>query len=94
MVCAQSFFRKKDENPYTHLQEFERNCSIITIPGMNQDTLRWKLFPFSLADEAKSWYNRRAGEVGRDYVKLMDEFCLFFLSYLQSERTQSQIADI
>jgi hypothetical protein len=45
---------------------------------MNQNTLRWKLFPFCLTGEAKVWYNRKAGRVGGDWIELKDEFCLFF----------------
>ena len=57
MVCAKSSGRK-DECPYTHLQEFEENCSLLSIPEMNQNTLRWKLFPFSLMGKAKIWYSQ------------------------------------
>jgi hypothetical protein len=78
MVCAQSFSGRKDESSYAHLQEFEQNCSMLTISGMNQNTLRWKLFPFSLTGEAKIWYDRKAGRVRGDWIKLKDEFCLFF----------------
>ena len=58
MVRASTFSGRKDESPYTHLQEFEQNCSLLIIPGMNQDTLRWKLFPFSLTERVKTWYYR------------------------------------
>jgi hypothetical protein len=78
MVHAQSFSGRKDESPYAHLPEFEQNCSLLTIPDMNQNTLQWKLFPFSLAGEAKIWYDRKARRVGGEWIKLKDEFCLFF----------------
>ena len=78
MVHAQSFSRKKDEYPYAHLQIFEENCSLLIIPGMSQNTLRWKLYPFSLTGEAKFWYNRTARRVGGDWIQLKNEFCLFF----------------
>ena len=78
MVHAQSFSGKKDECPYAHLQIFEENCSLLIIPGMTQNTLRWKLFPFSLMGEAKIWYNRTTRRVGGDWIQLKDEFCLFF----------------
>jgi hypothetical protein len=45
---------------------------------MNQNTLRWKLFPFSLTKEVKIWYDRKVGRVGGDWIKLKDEFYLFF----------------
>ena len=55
MVRAQSFSGKKDECPYAHLQIFKENCSLLIISGMSQNTLWWKLFPFSLTGEAKFW---------------------------------------
>jgi hypothetical protein len=45
---------------------------------MNQNTLRWKLFLFSLTERAKTWYYRTAVRVGGDWIQLKDEFCLFF----------------
>jgi hypothetical protein len=78
MVHAQSFSGNKGECPYAHLQEFKENCSLLTIPSMNQNTLWWKLFLFSLTGEAKVWYNRKARRVGGDWIELKDEFCLFF----------------
>ena len=37
-----------EENPYTHLREFYRVCDLLRIEGMSDETLKWKLFPFSL----------------------------------------------
>ena len=78
MVRASPFYGRRDECPYAHLQEFEENCSLLIIPGMNQNTLRWKLFPFSLTERAKTWYFRTTVRVGGDWIQLKDEFCLFF----------------
>ena len=60
MVHAQSFSGKKDHCSYAHLQIFEENCCLLIIPGMTQNTLWWKLFPFSLTGGARLWYNRTA----------------------------------
>jgi hypothetical protein len=46
MVRAQPFSGHDDENPCHHLQEFEEMCSCLSISGMTQETLKWKLFPF------------------------------------------------
>jgi hypothetical protein len=40
MVQAQSFSGLKDENPYTHLRDFEHLCSCLVIAGMTQETLK------------------------------------------------------
>jgi len=53
MVREQTFSRKKDKNPYIHLREFEQLCSCLNISGVNHETLKWKLFPFSLSERAK-----------------------------------------
>ena len=78
MVRASTFSGRRDECPYAHLREFEENCSLLIIPGMNPDTLRWKLFPFSLTKRAKTWYYQTVVRVGGDWIQLKDEFCLFF----------------
>jgi hypothetical protein len=56
MVQEQSFLRMDYENPYDHLREFEQLCTCLTNEGMSHETLRWKLFPFSLDERAKHWY--------------------------------------
>jgi hypothetical protein len=50
MVQAQPFLDQDNENPCHHLHEFEEMCSCLSISGMTQETLKWKLFPFSLIE--------------------------------------------
>ena len=78
MVRSQSFSGRWDENPYTHLREFEQNCSIISIPGMHHETVKWKLFPFSLTGRAKDWYSITVGSV-EDYRNVLKD--KFYLCY-------------
>jgi hypothetical protein len=53
MVRAQPFSRHENENPCNHLLDFEEMCSCLSILGMTQERLRWKLFPFPLMGKAK-----------------------------------------
>ena len=39
MVQDQPFLGKVDENPYSHLNEFEQTCSCLHIEGMSDETL-------------------------------------------------------
>ena len=48
MVRELAFSGLDYENPYTHLWEFEQLCACLTIAGMSQETLWWKLFPSQL----------------------------------------------
>jgi hypothetical protein len=56
LVFEQSFLGEGDENPYTHLQEFEQTYACLCIAGMSHETLKWKIFSFSLMGRAKHWY--------------------------------------
>ena len=67
LIQDKSFLGEGDENPYSHLQEFEQTCSCLRIAGMSDKTLRWKLFPFSLMGRAKQWYNQTIGSMQGDW---------------------------
>jgi hypothetical protein len=45
---------------------------------MSDETLRWKLFPFSLTGEAKRWYKLHIGSSHGDWKALHSSFCLQF----------------
>src|SRR6185312_1896441 len=62
-VLGNSFSGRDCENPDHHLCEFEQVCSCKKISGMTHETLKWKLFLFSLSGEAKQWYIRVVGGV-------------------------------
>jgi hypothetical protein len=66
MVQEHTFSGYDYENPYHHLREFEQLCACLTITGMSHETIRWKLFPFSLDERAKQWYTHNVGKVARD----------------------------
>ena len=78
MVREQPFSRQKDKNPYTHLQEFEQLCSCLIFPSLTQETIKWKLFPFSLLGRAKQWCAHSVGGVHGNWDELQDKFCLAF----------------
>ena len=63
IVREQTFSGYDNENPYHHLREFEQLWSCLLIAGMAQETLRWKLFPFSLNERARQWYAHNVGKV-------------------------------
>jgi hypothetical protein len=50
----------------------------IVIDGMAQQTLKWKLFPFSLTGGAKKWYSSSVGSVEGSWEKLREKFCPTF----------------
>jgi hypothetical protein len=60
-IRDQSFSGEGNENPYSHLREFEQTYACLRIASMSDKTLRWKLFPLSLIGRAKQWYSLTVG---------------------------------
>ena len=67
-----------DENPYLHIRDFEQTCDCLRIEGISHQTLRRKLFPFSLRGKGRQWYNRAVGKQQGDWGSLRSNFCLDF----------------
>jgi len=59
-----SFHGLDIENPYLHLREFEEICNTYNDLNCSMNTIRLKIFPFSLKDKAKTWLqNLRSGSI-------------------------------
>ena len=50
-----TFHGMDSENPCAHMREFEEVCGTCVDQNVNEDTVKLKLFPFSLKDKAKMW---------------------------------------
>ncbi|PON51806.1 hypothetical protein PanWU01x14_213760 [Parasponia andersonii] len=60
-----TFHGLDSENLYLHLREFEEVCNTYNDQNCSMNTIRLKLFPFSLKDKAKTWLqNLRLGFIG------------------------------
>ena len=81
LIQEQSFSGEGDENPYSHLLEFEQTCACLHIAGMSNKTIRWKLFLFSLTGRAKQWYSQTIGSMQGDWETLHSKFCLRFFPF-------------
>ena len=51
------FHGMENENPYTHIKDFEEVCHTFQEGTISIDLMRLKLFPFTLKDKAKVWLN-------------------------------------
>jgi hypothetical protein len=78
LVRELNFVAGLDENLYKHLQDFEEICATLMILGMNNETLKWKDFPFSLMGWAKQWYKLHVSSYRGSYVILKGQFCFTF----------------
>ena len=93
MVRAQPFLMLDRENPYHHLHEFEEMCSCLSIFGMTQRTLKWKLFPFSLTGKMKQCYTQAIESTNGDWDELKDKFYLAFFPMSRIDSLPRAILD-
>jgi len=94
MVRAQPFSGHDNENPCHHLLEFKQIYSCLSISGMTQETLKWKLFPFSLTGKVKQWYTFAVESTNGDWDELKDKFCLAFFPMSRIGSLPRAILDI
>jgi len=80
-----------EENPYTHLQEFGRICDLLRIEGMSDETIQWKLFPFSLMGKAKHWYKLNVGSFQGDSRVLHNNFHLKYFPITKEVDLRNEI---
>jgi len=80
------------ENSYLHLREFEEVCNTYNDLNCSMNTIRLKLFPFSLKDKAKTWlYNLRSGSI-RAWDEMQQQFLKkFFPSHRTLQKTKHYI---
>ena len=50
------FHGKPSEDPYRHVDELSQVCEINHLQNVPADTMKMKLFPATLRDQAKDWF--------------------------------------
>ena len=80
-----------NENPYTHLRDFEEVCTTFKEGMMDMDLLKLKAFPLTLKDKAKIWLNSLRPRTIRDWAELQAEFLKKFFSAHKTNNLKRQI---
>ena len=73
-----TFHGMENENPYTHIREFQEVCTTFMEGAIDMDLLKLKAFPLTLKDKAKIWINslrpRTIRELGRIGGRVFEKF--------------------
>ena len=81
----------ENENPYTHLMDFEEVCTTFKEGMMDMDLLKLKAFPLTLKDKAKIWLNSLRPRTIRNWAELQAEFLKKFFSAHKTNNLKRQI---
>ena len=81
----------ENENPYTHIRDFEEVCTTFKEDMMDMDLLKLKAFPLTLKDKAKIWLNSLRPRTIRNWVELQAEFLKKFFSAHKTNNLKRQI---
>ena len=86
-----TFHRMENENPYTHIREFEEVCTTFKEGVPDMDLLKLKAFPLTLKDKAKIGLNSLRPRTIRNWAKLQAEFLKKFFSTTKTNSLKRQI---
>nr|XP_027096108.1 uncharacterized protein LOC113716005 [Coffea arabica] len=89
-----SFHDLSGEEPHKHVKEFEVVCSSMKLPGVTEEQIRLRAFPFSLKDAAKDWlYYLPAGSI-TTWVQLKKKFLKKFFPASRAASLRKEICSI
>ena len=74
LTVIPQFHGMDSESPYQHLQDFAMVCTTFVTRNVNENTVKLKLFPFSLKDSAKEWFNSLRANSIRTWPEMEELF--------------------
>ena len=86
-----TFHGMENENPYTHIRDFEDVCMTFKKGATDMDLLKLKAFPLTLKDKSKKWINSLRPRTIRSWAELQAEFLKKFFSAHKTSNLNRQI---
>ena len=86
-----TFHGMENENPYTHIRDFEKVCITFKEGTIDMDFLKLKAFPLTLKDKAKIWLNSLRPRTIRSWAELQAEYLKKFFSAHKTNNLKRQI---
>ena len=91
MPLLPTFHGMENENPYTHIREFEEVCTTFKEGVAYMDLLKMKAFSLTLKDKAKIWLNSLRPRTIRNWGELQAEFLKKLFSTHKTNNLKRQI---
>ena len=91
MPLLPTFHGMENENPYTHIRDFEEVFTTFKESATDMELLKLKAFPLTLKDKAKIWLNSLRPRTIRNWAELHAEFLKKFFSAHKTNNLKRQI---
>ncbi|GJS50630.1 reverse transcriptase domain-containing protein [Tanacetum coccineum] len=93
MIKDRQFDGRSRDDPHKHIVEFIKVCGMFRYGNTNADAIKLKLFPSSLAGEAKIWFNELRPGVITTWEEIKQAFVSRFFSPAMFDRLIGEIQD-
>src|SRR3954466_7548468 len=81
------------EDPYMHVKDFLDICSTFKFQNFADDSIRFRLFPFSLKEKAKAWLNSLPSKVVTSWDIFVQKILAKFFSMSQTNAMRKEVTD-
>ena len=79
------------EDPHLHLRLFIEVSDSFKLPGVTEDALRLKLFPYSLRDRARAWLNSLPSDSVSTWQELAERFLMKYFPPTKNAKLCNEI---
>ncbi|PKI58885.1 hypothetical protein CRG98_020724 [Punica granatum] len=82
-----------NESPDEHIAGFLQYCNMVKLNKVTDDVIRLQLFPFSLRDKARAWFNSLPQESITTWTDLSSKFLRRFFLPAKTARLRNEITN-
>ena len=88
-----SFYGLDREDPYMHVKDFLEICSTFKFQNFSDESVKLRLFPFSLKDKSKAWLNSLPTGSITTWDQLYNKFLLKFFPMSKTDSLRREISE-
>nr|GEZ12608.1 reverse transcriptase domain-containing protein [Tanacetum cinerariifolium] len=92
LVQANKFHGRENDNPHTHISNFKRMTANLKYRDVSNDAIKLMLFPYSLEDRARIWYEKEPPNSILTWDDLVNRFVNQFFPPLKTTHLKNEIS--
>nr|GEY45537.1 reverse transcriptase domain-containing protein [Tanacetum cinerariifolium] len=92
LVQANKFHGRENDNPHTHISNFKRMTATLKYRDVLNDAIKLMLFPYSLEDKARIWYEKEPPNSILTWEDLFNKFVNQFFPPSKTTHLKNEIS--